>query len=403
MKKFLVLFLMLFSILPLLSACWNQKELTDLAIVMAMGIDKGKNHRFNVAFQLVNPGNVSAGQNGGGQGGLPIAVYRSSGDTLTEAARNAAKKVSRRLYYAHTNLLVISEELAREGVLNIFDALERDPEFRTTTGIIIAKGTTAEELVTTLTILDKIPMTKVTKELQTNEKMLGESIRINIDDFVTSLVSKGKQPIITGYQVLGDKKIAKYSQNLQSTTTDAYLSADGIGIFRDGKLVSWLNGYKARGAVWVLNKIKGTEINIDWNGKKAALNITPMRSKTSVSVKFKNGKPVINVLIKEESIISEINTAMDISNSDVIAKIDKKVGAVIKKEVTGTIKEAQKQKCDIFGFGEKVHIANPKLWKKIGNNWDEQFADTKVNVTVKAYQRRSGVRRNPFWEVMKQE
>ena len=151
--------------MPILTACWNQKELTDLAFVMALGIDKGEDGLYHVSFQLVNPGNVSAGQNGGGQG-LPIAVYKSTGRTMTEAARNATKKVSRRLYFAHTNVVVISEEVARERTLflNLLDAFSRDPEFRTTTEILVARGASAEEIVTTLTILDKLPVIKLLKK-----------------------------------------------------------------------------------------------------------------------------------------------------------------------------------------------------------------------------------------------
>src|SRR4051812_49273681 len=110
MKKWLLVILVLIMSMPLLSACWNQKELTDLAFVTALGIDREKDDMYHVSFQLVNPGNVSAGQTGGGQG-LPIAVYKAEGRTITEAARNATKKVSRRLYYAHTNLVVVSEEV----------------------------------------------------------------------------------------------------------------------------------------------------------------------------------------------------------------------------------------------------------------------------------------------------
>ncbi|WML44219.1 Ger(x)C family spore germination protein [Neobacillus sp. PS3-40] len=401
MKQTIVLVLLLLNSLPLLSGCWNQKELTDLAIVIAMGVDKGKDKRFDVTFQLVNPGNVSSGQNGGGQG-LPIAVYKSSGDTLTEAARNATKKISRRLYYAHANLLVISEELAREGILNIIDALERDPEFRTTTEMIIAKDTTAEEVVTTLTILDKLPVTKITKELQNTEKMLGENIAVNIDDFVAGLISTGKNPIVSGYMVSGDKRKARKAENLTQTTTMAYLEADGLALFKHGKLIGWMKNKKARGVVWVLNKIKSTDINIDWKGNKAALNITPIRSKTKTSVTFKNGKPAFQVLIKEESIISEVNTALNLDSPDELQKIEKKVGREIKKQVLSSIKEAQRQKCDVFGFGEKVHLANHKLWNKMKNNWDELFASAEVSVKVKAYNRRAGVRRNPFWDAMNQ-
>src|SRR3954454_186533 len=102
MKKWFIMIWIFVISLPILSGCWNQKELTDLAFVMALGIDKTEDELYHVSFQLVNPGNVSSGQNTGGGQGLPIAVYKSTGRTITEAARNATKKASRRLYYAHT-------------------------------------------------------------------------------------------------------------------------------------------------------------------------------------------------------------------------------------------------------------------------------------------------------------
>jgi spore germination protein KC len=401
MKKTIVLVMLLLNSIPLLSGCWNQKEMTDLAFVMALGIDKGENKRFNVSFQIVNPGNVSAGQNGGGQG-LPIAVYKSSGDTLTEAARNATKKISRRLYYSHINVLVISEELAKEGVLNIIDACERDPGFRTTTEIIIAKDTSAEEIVSTLTILDKLPVLKITKELESTEAMLGENLKVNIDDFVSGMISKGKNPVVNGYKVMGKKSEAGKASNLMKSTTEAYLEADGLAIFNKGKLVGWINNDKARGVVWILGKMKSTDINLDWKGKKNALNVASLRTKTKVSVKFKNGVPVINVLVNEESWISEINTAINIDEPANIHQIEKKMEKNIKRQIIVSIKEAQSLKCDVFGFGEKVHIANPKYWKKVQNNWDEQFANTMVTVKVNSYNRRAGVRRSPFWDALKQ-
>lgn len=396
-NKFTTVLLVLFFFL-FLSGCWNQKELTDLAFVMSMGIDKGENHTFDVSFQLVNPGNVSTGQNGGGQG-LPIAVYKSSGDTLTAAARNATKKVSRRLYYAHTNLLVISEEVAKDKklLLNIFDALERDPEFRTTTDIVISRYSTAEEIVTTLTILDKLPANKITKELKATEAMLGENMSVNIDDFLSGIMSSGKEPVLSGYMVEGQKEKAKMAENLQKTTTDAILAADGLAVFKDGRLTGWIENKKARGALWILGKVKSTNIDVDWKGKKNAISMVPVRTKTKSSVTFKNGKPVLHVAIKDEGWISEANTAMDLTDPSIIEKIDKLVEREIKKEVLLSVKEAQNQKCDIFGFGEKVHRADPKLWKKIKGNWNEYFADLNVDVKVDSYVRREGVRTKPFW------
>ncbi|MDR6123829.1 spore germination protein KC [Bacillus sp. SLBN-46] len=401
MKKCINTILILLLLLPVLSGCWNQKELTDLAFVMALGIDKGKEKKFNLSFQLVNPSNVSSGQTGGGNG-LPIAVYKSSGDTITEAARNATKKVSRRLYYAHTNVVVISEEVAKESLLYVLDALDRDPEFRTTTELVIARGSKAEDIVTTLTILDRLPVTKITKQIKFSESMLGENISLNIDDFLIGLLSKGKQPIANGYRLVGDKPKARKAENLQKTTTDAFLQSDGLAVFNKGILRGWINHDKARGIVWVLDKVQSTDININWEGKKNALSIAPIRSKTKVSVRIVNDKPIINVKNENEGWISEANTAIDLDNPEIIAQIEKLTEKEITRQIRASVKEAQKLKSDILGFGEKVHIENPPLWKKIQGNWDEEFADLQVNVHVDSYIRRQGIRTKPFWSNMQQ-
>ncbi len=398
MRKTMMIFLLIGLFMPILSACWNQKELTDLAFVMAMGIDKGENRRFQVSFQIVIPGNVASGQGGGGGGqGLPIAVYTSSGDTITEAARRATQKISRRLYYAHTNLIAVSEEVAKDGLLDILDALDRDPEFRTTTEIVVARKTSAEKLVSALANLDKLPVNKVTKEIESTEALLGENMRVNIDEFINGLISHGREPITNGYKISGNQNMSGKSDDLKNTRSEAVLSSSGLAIFRNGKLEGWIDREKARGVVWIMDKVKSTSINIDWNGKKNAITMAPIRSKTKVAVNIKQGKPVVNVAIEFEGWISEANTTVDLTDPKVIEKIDKSVANEIEKQIQSTITEVQKKKSDIFGFGERIHRKNPKLWKKIKGNWNERFAELEVNVKVDSFTRREGIRTKPFW------
>lgn len=395
-NKWNLLSLIIMMIGPILGGCWNQKELTDLAFVMAMGIDKGETSRYDVTFQIIIPGNVASGQNSGGKG-LPFAVYKSSGDNLTEAARKVTRKLPRRLYYAHTNLLVINEDVAREGVYNILDALERDPEFRTTTQMIVVKDTTADKFISTVTTIEKIPVTKITKSLKTTQEMLGENLEITIDEFVTSLVSSGKEPVISAFKIEGDEKSYDQLANTDTATPHTVLTADGLAIFQNGKLTEWINGEKARGIVWILNKVKSTDINLNWKGKKDAISITTIRAKATISANIKNGKPIIQVLIEEEGNFSEANANIDIMNPNEIKKIETALEKEIKEEITTSINEVQNLKSDIFGFGEKIHQKDPKLWKKLKEDWDEHFAELQVDVKVRAYIRRSGLRTNPFW------
>ncbi|MDF2857196.1 MAG: hypothetical protein K0Q87_3047 [Neobacillus sp.] len=395
MKKEMII--MLFFSTLLLSGCWNQKEMTDLAFVMAMGIDEGTgDYRYDVTFQIVIPGNVSSGQDGGSKG-LPIVVIKGVGNTITEAAREATKTISRQLYYAHTNLLVINEQVAEEGVYNLLDGLERDPVFRTTTQVVVARKSKAEDVLTILTNLDKIPVEKITKTLKGTESMLGQNIEVSIDDFIDAIVSSGKEPVVSGFKVKGKPEKGSSASSLESTKPQASVVADGLAIFKEGKLTGWLDQEKARGAVWVMDRVKSTDINIDWKGKEDAITIIPIRTKTGVTAKIKNGKPVIHVAIEEEGNLSEANTPLDVMDPKIIKKMEKKTAAKIKEQVEIAIKAAQKEKSDIFGFGDKVHRADPKLWKRIKHQWDEEFASLRVEVKVNSYYRRSGVRTKPFW------
>lgn len=400
MKRRILILLIWIMTIPIISGCWNQKELTDIAFVMGMGIDKGEDDDIKVSLQIVIPSNISIGQVGGGQG-LPVVVYRSSGRNVTEAVRNASEKIPRKLYYAHINIVAIDEDLAREGIMDFFDGIERDPEFRTTTRVVIARGSTADDLISTLTPLEKLPVNTITKILETTEIVLGENLQVNIDDIISGFLSTGKNPVISGFILAGKKEEGKKLSNLETTEDSAFLEAHGLAIFRDGKLTGWMDGENARGVVWVLNKAQSSDVSVNWNGKENAINVISIRSKTKVSASVKNGEPSILVEIKREGSISEANVAIDLTDQKEMDKVGKKVEKEVKRQVVNSIKAAQEHKSDIFGFGEKIHKADPNLWRKLEGTWHDKFADIEVTVKVDAFVRRTGVRINPFIESMK--
>ncbi|WP_212591189.1 Ger(x)C family spore germination C-terminal domain-containing protein, partial [Priestia megaterium] len=93
--------------------------------------------------------------------------------------------------------------------------------------------------------------------------------------------------------------------------------ASGIAVLKQGKLVDWLYGKTARGTVWILDKIQGTDINIDWRGRKEAVAYQTVRQKTSLSVQIKNGQPHISVHTRVEGDIGEMEVPVDITNPNV--------------------------------------------------------------------------------------
>ncbi|KRF51376.1 spore gernimation protein KC [Bacillus sp. Soil531] len=406
MKRKGVFLLLILTMTLFLTSCWSKKELTDLAIVAAMGLDKTKYGRYHITLQIINPGNVAGGMQGGGGGtqSPPITIYSASGNNIVEASRRASSRISRRLYYAHTNLVVVGEKLAKEeGLDTLIDGLDRDPEFRNTSTIVIANHSTAADLVKTLTPVDKIPANKILKTLEFTQRKWGENVKTSLQDVMTSIESPGKGTVVSGFRLVGNPQQAQKLDNLQESAPAATLRASGIAVLKQGKLVDWLYGKPARGTVWILDKIQGTDINIDWAGKKDAIAYQTVRQKTSVSAQVKNGKPHISVHTRVEGDIGDMEVPVDITNPKVITEIEQFVSKEIKKELVTAVERAQKNKTDILGFGEVIHRSRPKQFKRLKQEWnDVYFPKLNVDITVEAYVRRAGLRNKSFLSGLKE-
>ncbi|WP_226672040.1 Ger(x)C family spore germination protein [Rossellomorea aquimaris] len=387
----------------LLSGCWSKKELTDLAIVAAMGVDKTDDGKYAMTLQIINPGNVAGGMHGSQS--PPVTIYSAIGDNLVEASRRASGKISRRLYYAHANLVVIGENLAREeGVAKIIDAIDRDHEFRITTTMVIANSSSAEDLLRTLTPVDKIPANKVLKALEFSQMKWGHSLKTSIQDVMKGLQSSDGATIVSGFRLVGDSKHASQLENIQESEPESTLEASGIAILKKGKLVDWSYGPTARGTVWVKDEIKGTDINIDWKGKKEAIAYQTIRQNTTVTGDMKNGKPHISIRTRVEGSIGEINVPLNITDGKVISKMEKKVEKVIEGEIKQAIEQAQANKADVFGFDQVIRRSAPDDWQKLKTMWnDVYFPDMKVDISVEAYVRRAGLRNKSFLSSLEEE
>ena len=386
-----------------LSGCWNKKELNDIAIISAMAIDKNDDGTYTKTIQIINPGNVAGGLQGGGGGQSPaVSVYSATGQSVLDAHFNATSKVSRRLYHSHANLLVISEELAKEeGITTILDAFERDPEIRTTLKVVIAHDTKAGDLLKTLTAIDKIPAEKVNGTLRITELTRGEQIEVKLQDLISTLSSDGQEPVLSGFRMKGKVKQGKDIKNVQKSELDTTLEAYGLAVFREGKLIDWYQGETSRGVVWILDKIKETNVKLDWGGEKNRLVYTVIRQKAKVSANTNKPLPVITIRIRAEGDIREVRKPINIDDPTIILDLEKELRKEIKMELEKVVKKTQQNKTDIFGFGEVIHRSNPKQWERLKSDWNENyFPKLTVQVEVEAFIRRSGLRKNSYLSVM---
>ncbi|WP_077735721.1 Ger(x)C family spore germination protein [Bacillus sonorensis] len=398
MKRRLAILFMLAAVSLFLTGCWDKRELTDLSLVSAIGIDKGEKSKYVMSFQIVNP-NSAAGGLQGGQGGdrPPVSNYSVAGNNLTEMSRHASTKISRELYYSHTNLVVVDEALAKdEGIIKILDVLDRDTDFRATATIIISHGKKARDLIKALTLIDKIPSNKVNKTLQFTEQDLGEHMKTSVQDVIKCLTSQARHPVIPSFKLVGSTQKAEKMENVQSTAPSATVEADGLAVIKEGKLVDYLNGKTARGVLWIRNKIKRTYITLSLDNEEQSVTYDVIRQKTNVSARLKNNRPAISVHVEVEGDIGEVGVPISLEDPNVLDRIEKRTAKKIKKELQHTIDIVKQHKTDVLQFGDVVYRSYPALWNKIEPEWSNRyFPDLDVDITVNAYVRRTGLRSDP--------
>ena len=123
--------------------------------------------------------------------------------------------------------------------------------------------------------------------------MLGENTKTTIDDLLKIWLVVAKSLLSMELFFPVKQKMGKKMSNIASDKPNVIIKIDGLAIFKGGKMIGWIEGNRERGIVWVMNKVKGTDVYVDWQGKKQAIGTIIRRSNVEVSAAIKNGKPVI--------------------------------------------------------------------------------------------------------------
>lgn len=396
--KTLPLVLITLILIPILTGCWNRRELNELALVVAMSIDKSGN-QYSISAQVVDPGEVSVSARGGGR--APVTTYDEKGKHLFEAVRRMTTVSPRKLYWSHLQMLVISEEVAKDGLNNILDFFTRDNEFRKDFYIVVSKNILAKEILRNLTSIEKIPAHKMRSSLETSERAWAPTVAIQLDELISALTSDGINPILTGISIHGNGPKGESVENVQRIQPFARLKYKNIAVFKKDKLIGWLNENESKGYNYIMNNVRSTVGHIPCE-KKGELVVEIIRSKTKIKGRVVNGKPKIDILVSSEANIGEVSCHVDLTKPDAITQLEKNTDKVNVDTVKNAINKAKELGVDVFGFGDVIHRTDPKAWKSLKNNWDEEFVQVPVTIHSEFKIRRTGAVNQSFLQQEKE-
>lgn len=358
MKKIKLLLFPLF--LFLLTGCYNYREVNNLAITSAIGIDKEGDEYITTAQVVTtkkSTGNVNASEN------IPSIVYTSKGNTIQEALRKTVLESPKRLYASHLEILVIGDALAKEGIEEILEFFFRDPEIRMQFLVVIAKNASAEDVLECLTPLETISAQNIRDTIETDMEFFGTTRIITFEEMMKDYLNDRVQLLLPTIELINNTSEKDKLESLEEVDSESEIKLSGLAAFQEDKLIYFLDNEESIYANMIMNKIENTVINYQCENKNyIAIEII----KNSASIENKKNSLDMNISIEGNGNIIEMNCDENLEDPKVIKEIEKKINKKIEDEIEKNINTMiQQYHTDIYGFEDIVYKSNYSYYKNL--------------------------------------
>ena len=368
--KFLIL------LLPLLSGCYNYRELNELGITTAVSIDY-KDNNFYVIAEVINP---IKQQDASSSNNSPFVNYNSSSSSLQDAFRKVVLESPRQLYAAQLEIIVLSEEVVNNHLEEVLEYFARDPESRTEIKIIVAKTEDSTKAITLQTLLTSLSSSNIIKSLDLQSKVLGMAYPVTLNELLNMYIDPYLEVVLPSMTLYGNYEIGDEKENITTSSPKAIVKIDGSTITKDNKILGYLDLEESK----ILNLINGKlkETIIKMNYYDGYIIFEPNRIKVSRELDIKNN--IIKINISGYSKTKEIQSNIDLKDPKEVEKLNKALNMELEKKVTDTFNSIrEKYDTDVFGFQELYYRTDYKYFKENCTNWYEDIYP-KIKLEVKA-------------------
>ena len=326
-----------------------------MAIVSSIGIDKdNKNDKYIVSAQIMNSKESEDSEDS------QITVYTKEGDTVHEALRNITLKSPRKLYGNHLSKIVLSEEVAKEGIDNILDIFNRITEVRNEFIITIVKEDKASDVLKVLTTTESIPAEYVKLSLKIADKTSGLTYATKLDEFISLYLKKGIDPVVPVLKIDKKEKKGTTINNITTTNPISKIVIEDLAVTNKGKLETYLKNEEVIGYNFLRNQIQKMIIPVKCDDENNYASILILKNKTKSNTAKKDNEYIINFNINSEAIITEYNCKKDLTDEKVIKELEKDTEKKIKRYIKKSLNKQKETKGKFLGLERIIYLDYPK-------------------------------------------
>lgn len=335
MKKILIIILTLL----LCTGCFDYKEINDLAIINAIGVDY-EDDEYIITLEILND------QIDKDSSKITSYTKVGHGKNLTSAIENAADKLSKQLIFNHIKLMILSKSIIEEKFENIIDLFLRNTYFRENFYVISATKNKPETLLNHTTNEAPIASTAITDTLESIRYSSNTNVLKKFDEMVEEVITYGIDTCFSNI-----------------TLKDNEFIVDGMSIFNNYSYKSNLSNEYVKIYNLLTDNFDRPTYTINYDN----LSFTTAINNGKINTEIKSG--TINVTGNLMGRIIDNDPKYNIRDPKNLERIDNDFTNLLNKKISEFIKVLQDNNSDILGitknYYKKTRTKDKDYWLKL--------------------------------------
>lgn len=367
MKKLIILI----TIILLITGCYNYRELNDLAIIDALGIDY-KNNKFLVTAQILNVEKKETDDTK-----KLIVVYEGEGQSIAEAIRNMSLDDPKEMYLGHLELIILGESLTKDNTNKVFEFLLRDPKLRSEALVVSSLNNSAREILNQKVNSNIFPSKSIINSIEVSSKTEGTVKKQTLEDLIKITLDNKIDSVITTISIKEEK------ENKEDINEYNLIKLDNLAIIKDKKIIDYLSKDEARIFNIIKNDIGNVMINIPFQNTNSVILLS--NPKSNIKIKLHDKKIDVDINIEVDGDIAEINKKTNVDNQEILKKLSKELNKKLENDTKILLKKCKENDADILGLKDLIYKKYPKNYQNYQDNNIYEIANFNINVTSNIY------------------
>ena len=392
----------------------SAQNIDDLSYAVAIGVDVGETAKYRISLQLTTMessatesaiSDSSQGSSGGESSSNSSSSDTSSNyiiqtmetDSIDSALNIANSYINKTINLSHCKILLVSEEIAKQGVEPLVNSLINKVETRPDCSIIVSK-IPADEFDGEKRPKIEDLISKYYDVASNIETGRGYSETIKLNEFYLTLNDTFYQPYAslgTTYNTTkntNDKNVSSdldtQSKTLVTNSEKESVEVMGLAVFKKDKLVGSLNANQTLSHQLLTNELDFSTLNIisPFNPNETLDIYISTFKKPKIKVHIQNSSPFVQInLYVAARIVSFNSYEINLLTEEKLNLIQNTVKSHLESQVYDYLNKTAKEfNSDISGLG-RYAVKNFRTTNDWNNyNWLENYQNSafKVNVDI---------------------